>query len=117
MAENQEAVRQHMLYYLDDRMRAAQAPYFTPMEVSSDTLTLLPSHQFNPLHANFFRGNKNIYLHFMSFLHVDITTGSALDGAVFDITQILAYLVHNMSRSQLYLGFGHFGWLPSFFSQ
>ena len=25
----------------------------------------------------------------------------ALDGAVFDIAQILAYLVHNMSRSQL----------------
>ena len=45
------------------------------------------------------------------------TTGSALDGAVFDIAQILAYLAHNMSRSQLYLGFGHFGWLPSFFSQ
>ena len=45
------------------------------------------------------------------------TTGSALDGAVFDIAQILAYLVRNMSRSQLYLGFGHFGWLPSFFSQ
>ena len=37
------------------------------------------------------------------------TKGSALDGAVFDISQILAYLVHNMSRSQLYLGFGHFG--------
>ena len=35
------------------------------------------------------------------------TTGSALDGAVFDIAQILAYLVHSMSRSQLYLGFGH----------
>ena len=34
------------------------------------------------------------------------TTGSALDGAVFDIAQILAYLVHKMSRSQLYLGFG-----------
>ena len=43
--------------------------------------------------------------------------GSALDGAVFDIAQILAYLVHNMSRSQLYLGFGHFGWLPPFFGQ
>ena len=43
--------------------------------------------------------------------------GSALDGAVLDFTQILAYLVHNMSRSQLYLGFGHFGWLPSFFGQ
>ena len=36
------------------------------------------------------------------------TTGSALDGAVFDIAQILAYLVHNMNRSQSYLGFGHF---------
>ena len=45
------------------------------------------------------------------------TTGSALDGAVFDIAQILAYLVHNMSRSQLYLGFGHFGWLTSFFGK
>ena len=45
------------------------------------------------------------------------TTGSALDGAVFDTAQILAYLVHNMSRSQLYLGFGRFGWLPSFFGQ
>ena len=37
------------------------------------------------------------------------TTGSALDGTVLDFTQILAYLVQNMSRSQLYLGFGHFG--------
>ena len=45
------------------------------------------------------------------------TMGSAWDGAVFDIAQILAYLVHNMSWSQLYLGFGHFGWLPSFFGQ
>ena len=45
------------------------------------------------------------------------TTGSALDGTVFDIAQILAYLVHNMSRSQLYLRFGHFVWLPSFFGQ
>ena len=37
------------------------------------------------------------------------TTGSALDGAVFDIAQILAYLAHNRGISQLYLGFGHFG--------
>ena len=37
------------------------------------------------------------------------TMGSALDGAVFDFTQILAYLMHTMSRSQSYLGFGHFG--------
>ena len=45
------------------------------------------------------------------------TMGSALDGAVLDFTQILAYLVHNISRSQLYLGYGHFGWFPSFFGQ
>ena len=45
------------------------------------------------------------------------TTGSALDGAVLDFTQTLAYLVYNMSRSQLYLGFGHLGWLSSFFGQ
>ena len=40
---------------------------------------------------------------------------TTMDGAVLDFTQILAYLVHNMSRSQLYCGFGHFGWLPYFF--
>ena len=27
----------------------------------------------NPLHAKFFRGNENIYLHFMSFIHIDLT--------------------------------------------
>ena len=42
-------------------------------------------------------------------------TGSALDGAVLDSTQILAYLVNNMSRSQLCLGFGHFGCMTLFF--
>ena len=26
-----------------------------------------------PLHAKFFRGNKNIYVHFMSFLQIDMT--------------------------------------------
>ena len=45
------------------------------------------------------------------------TMGSDLDGAVFDIAQMLTYPVHNMSRSQFYLGFGHFGWLLSFFGQ
>ena len=28
---------------------------------------------FNPLRAKFFRGNINIYLHFMSLLHIDMT--------------------------------------------
>ena len=27
----------------------------------------------NPLRAKFFRGNLNIYLHFVSFLHIDTT--------------------------------------------
>ena len=27
----------------------------------------------NPLHAKFFRGNINIYLHFVSFFHIDMT--------------------------------------------
>ena len=27
----------------------------------------------NPLRAKFFWGNINIYLHFMSFLHIDMT--------------------------------------------
>ena len=28
---------------------------------------------FNPLRAKFFRRNINMYLHFMSFLHTDMT--------------------------------------------
>ena len=28
---------------------------------------------FNPLRAKFFRGNVNIYLHFVSLLHIDVT--------------------------------------------
>ena len=39
--------------------------------------------------------------------------GQALDGAVFDFTQILAYPVHNMSRSQLYLELDYFGCVAS----
>ena len=31
------------------------------------------SNILNPLHAKFFRGNINIYLHFMSLLHIDLT--------------------------------------------
>ena len=38
------------------------------------------------------------------------TLGSALDGSVvFNFVQMLAYLVHRMSRSPLWLGFGHVG--------
>ena len=29
--------------------------------------------RIKPLHAKFFKGNKNMYLHFMSFLHIDTT--------------------------------------------
>ena len=38
------------------------------------TNTLECSHQyFNPLRAKFFRVNINMYLHFMSFLQIDMT--------------------------------------------
>ena len=30
-------------------------------------------HALNPLRAKFFRGNINIFLHFMSLLHIDVT--------------------------------------------
>ena len=33
----------------------------------------LKYHHINPLRAKFFRGNINIYLHFVSFLHIDTT--------------------------------------------
>ena len=32
-----------------------------------------PNKSINPLHAKFFSGIKNIYLHFMSFHHIDMT--------------------------------------------
>ena len=31
------------------------------------------SNAFNPLRAKFFKGNINIYLHFVSFRHIDAT--------------------------------------------
>ena len=34
------------------------------------------THTINPLHAKFFRGNINIHLHFVSFLHIDTNAGS-----------------------------------------
>ena len=34
---------------------------------------ILTYFSINPLHAKFFRGNINIYLHFMSLLHIDLT--------------------------------------------
>ena len=40
---------------------------------SENLLYLYKSCLFNPLHAKFFRGNKNIYLYFMSFFHIDMT--------------------------------------------
>ena len=43
-------------------------------EVSSKKIKIEMSwSSINPLRANFFRGNINIYLHFVSFLHIDTT--------------------------------------------
>ena len=35
------------------------------------TFSIALSSMINPLCAKFFRGNINIYLHFMSFVHID----------------------------------------------
>ena len=42
-------------------------------QLSFTTDILYSIHHFNPLHVKFFRGNKNIYLHFISILHIDKT--------------------------------------------
>ena len=38
-----------------------------------DLLTAMAQSMINTLRAKFFRGNINIYLHFVSFLHIDAT--------------------------------------------
>ena len=38
-----------------------------------DPIHIIRPQWFNPLRAKFFRGNINIYLHFVSFLHIDTT--------------------------------------------
>ena len=43
-------------------------------EISMGLVDFEFSHQLvNPLRAKFFRGNINIYLHFVSFLHINMT--------------------------------------------
>ena len=42
-------------------------------EVEGNTLVTKESMIINPLRAKFFRGNINIYLHFVSFLRIDTT--------------------------------------------
>ena len=81
-------LRAHMRFWNAPQMFSGQVQIFLKHLVENLKTTLSPQHVFR---------------HFQC--HITNTA------------QILAYLVHNMSRSQLYLGFGHFGWLPSFFGQ
>ena len=37
---------------------------------------IISKQRINPLHAKFFTGNKNIFLHFMPYLHSDMPQGS-----------------------------------------
>ena len=44
------------------------------LKFSTVSITIVSARQstdINPLHTKFFRGNINIYLHFVSFLHID----------------------------------------------
>ena len=45
----------------------------TSMSVENHTRVEPQTGYLNPLCAKFFRGNKNIYLHFVSLFHIDIT--------------------------------------------
>ena len=51
-----------------DSLSLFHIPTFT-----SSTVTDLQVWLINPLRAKFFRGNINIYLHFVLFLHIDAT--------------------------------------------
>ena len=61
----------------------------------------------NPLHANFLRGNKNIYLRFVSFLHCDMTQVAEILPQVrkeltYSRLSISWVLRHQQSRYELY---------------
>ena len=43
------------------------------MEARTKFNSLGPEMDINPLGAKFFWGNKNMYVHFMSYLHFDMT--------------------------------------------
>ena len=43
------------------------------LDGTANTPSQVTRWHLNPLRANFFRGNRNIYLHFVSFLHNDTT--------------------------------------------
>ena len=98
-------------------------PWLVPWSILCLILTIFP---WNQNHFSFLNHNLLCEKHYVSWLvpwkgvggavrflvvgTIKTTTGSALDGAVFDIAQILAYLVHNMSRSQLYIMYHD--WFP-----
>ena len=59
------------------------------------TWCIVCTNQFLTLyHAKFFRGNQNIYLHFMSFLHIDITQAVEI---IPQVRQELAYSTPSIS--------------------
>ena len=66
------------IQHTDDLTQVCSISILNVQEIPQ-TCTKLPlkwklweSH-LNPLHAKFFRGNINIYLHFVSFIHIDMT--------------------------------------------
>ena len=58
-----------ILFLLEDTLRGyLYCEIVWPVCLTGDNYMCL-----NPLHAKLFRGNINIYLHFVSFLHIDTT--------------------------------------------
>ena len=77
--------RQAPIHYLSQCWLKSMSPYGVTMASqwvkvapsSTDILLLLEYSSFsitkvNSLHAKFFRGNINMYLHFVSFIHTDM---------------------------------------------
>ena len=71
LGENGTEIRGKMAY-LNKRMHIYWER-FDEFTSARPVLKELGMHNFNTLRAKFFRGNINIYLHFVTFLHIDTT--------------------------------------------
>ena len=62
--------------------------------ISKDSTGVIRSPRINPLRAKFFRGNKNMYLNFMSSLHIDTTQAVEI---LLEVRQECAYFTWSIS--------------------
>ena len=81
--------------------RPGDKPLSEPMMVSLLTHKCVTRPQWvKPLHAKFFSGNKNIYVHFMALLHIDMT----------QVVQISPHIREGLTYSIYYFSQYHCCW-------